>query len=89
MQHKDARILVIDDEPMMSDSLKQNLVEEGYTVDTAATGAEAIDPFHSFIGSDALRMSLAARIIEAHGGEAGPGTGLLRVRLPIKHSSDE
>ncbi len=50
---------------------------------------DGIDPFHSFIGSDALRMSLAARIIEAHGGEAGPGTGLLRVRLPIKHSSDE
>ncbi|MBA3767308.1 MAG: hypothetical protein H0W99_10030 [Acidobacteria bacterium] len=50
---------------------------------------DGIDPFHSFIGSDALRMSLAARIIEAHGGEAGAGDCLLRVRLPIKHSSDE
>jgi DNA-binding NtrC family response regulator len=45
LQHKDARILVVDDEPMMADSLKQNLVEEGYTVDTAATGAEAIELF--------------------------------------------
>ena len=45
---------------------------------------DGIDPFHSFIGSDALRMSLAAKIIEAHGGEAGPDAGLLRVRLPIK-----
>ena len=45
MAHKDARILVIDDEPMMSDSLKQNLVEEGYSVDTAASGTEAIELF--------------------------------------------
>ncbi len=45
MERKDARILVIDDEPMMTDSLKQNLVEEGYTVDTAATGAKAIEIF--------------------------------------------
>lgn len=45
MERKDARILVIDDEPMMADSLKQNLAEEGYTVDTAATGAEAIELF--------------------------------------------
>ncbi len=45
MERKDARILVIDDEPIMSDSLKQNLAEEGYTVDTAATGAEAIATF--------------------------------------------
>lgn len=30
---------------MMADSLKQNLAEEGYTVDTAATGAEAIEFF--------------------------------------------
>ena len=45
MERKDARILVIDDEPMMADSLKQNLAEEGYTVDTAATGAEAIEFF--------------------------------------------
>src|SRR2546425_12071515 len=29
----------------MADSLKQNLVEEGYSVDTAATGAEAIELF--------------------------------------------
>ena len=29
----------------MADSLKQNLIEEGYSVDTAATGAEAIELF--------------------------------------------
>jgi signal transduction histidine kinase len=49
---------------------------------------DGVDPFHSFVGSDALRMSLAARIIEAHGGEASPDTGLLRVRLPVKNSDE-
>lgn len=45
MDKKDVRILVVDDEPTMADSLKQNLVEEGYSVDTAATGTEAIELF--------------------------------------------
>ncbi|HZI18177.1 MAG TPA: sigma-54 dependent transcriptional regulator [Pyrinomonadaceae bacterium] len=45
MERKDVRILVIDDEPMMADSLKQNLAEEGFTVDTASTGAQAIELF--------------------------------------------
>jgi DNA-binding NtrC family response regulator len=45
VDRKDVRILVIDDEPMMADSLKQNLSEDGYTVDTASTGAEAIELF--------------------------------------------
>ncbi len=39
------RILVVDDEPMMSDSLRRHLEEEGYAIDTAATGAQAIDLF--------------------------------------------
>ena len=42
------------------------------------------DPFHSYAGGDALRMSLAAKIIEAHGGEARHEDGRLRVRLPLK-----
>jgi signal transduction histidine kinase len=41
------------------------------------------DPFHSFAGSDELRLSLAARIVEAHGGSAGRERGALRVRLPL------
>ena len=45
MEKKDVRILIVDDEPTMADSLKQNLIEEGYAVDTAATGAEAIELF--------------------------------------------
>lgn len=45
MDKKDVRILVVDDEPTMADSLKQNLAEEGYSIDTAATGAEGIELF--------------------------------------------
>ena len=141
MERKEARILVIDDEPMMADSLKQNLAEEGYSVDTAATGAEELggdfdaaamteafktitssalalgpadaaaglsislapgaggqsaivewrgvkamngdDPFHSFAGSEGLRLSLAAKIIEAHGGKTNYGANTLSAELPL------
>ena len=45
MENMDVRILVVDDEPTIADSLKQNFMEEGYSVDIAATGAEAIELF--------------------------------------------
>ena len=41
------------------------------------------DPFHSFAGSNEIRLSLAARIIEAHGGSANRHNGALCVRLPL------
>ena len=41
------------------------------------------DPFHSFAGSNEIRLSLAARIIEAHGGSATRHDGFLTVRLPL------
>jgi signal transduction histidine kinase len=46
------------------------------------------DVFRSFNGSDALRLSLAARIIEAHQGTAEQQANMLRVRLPIKNSDE-
>ena len=46
------------------------------------------DLFHSFAGSDALRMSLAAKIIAAHGGEAEQQADALRVRLPLQKSNE-
>ncbi|HYH84372.1 MAG TPA: sigma-54 dependent transcriptional regulator [Pyrinomonadaceae bacterium] len=45
MERKDVRILVVDDEPSMVDSLRQNLAEEGYNVDTAPNGTRAIELF--------------------------------------------
>lgn len=44
------------------------------------------DPFRSFSGSEAIRMSLAAKIVEAHGGSAEQEHQLLRVRLPLTDS---
>lgn len=41
------------------------------------------DPFHSFVGSNEIRLSLAARVIEAHGGSASRENGALCVRLPL------
>ncbi len=62
--------------------------------ETSASGRAAViewelkddvdhDIFHSFAGSEAIRMSLAARVIEAHGGTAECEGGTLRVRLPL------
>jgi hypothetical protein len=42
------------------------------------------DVFRSLRGASALRMALAARIVEAHNGTAEQQSGLLRVRLPIQ-----
>jgi light-regulated signal transduction histidine kinase (bacteriophytochrome) len=41
------------------------------------------DPFHSFKGGEAIRMSLAAKIIEAHEGSAEYTEDVLRIRLPL------
>ncbi|HEY0077101.1 MAG TPA: hypothetical protein VGB73_00535 [Pyrinomonadaceae bacterium] len=41
------------------------------------------DPFRTFAGGHGLRLALAARIIQAHGGEAAHDSGVLRVRLPL------
>jgi len=41
------------------------------------------DPFRSFAGTDEIRMSLAARIIEAHGGSAKYQDGRFLVILPL------
>ena len=41
------------------------------------------DPFRSFAGSDEIRMSLAAKMIEAHGGSAEQRKQTLSVRLPL------
>ena len=44
-KNKDTRILVVDDEPLMSDSLRQHLSDEGYAVDVSSSGTQAIDLF--------------------------------------------
>jgi len=45
--------------------------------------AKGHDPFTSFAGSDGLRMAMAARVVEAHGGSARGENSTLSVRLPL------
>jgi hypothetical protein len=40
------------------------------------------DPFHSFVGSEEIRLALAAKIIEAHGGSAKLADDRFVVQLP-------
>ncbi|MDX6692434.1 MAG: hypothetical protein QOF02_37 [Blastocatellia bacterium] len=53
-------------------------------IEWSSVTANGTDPFHSFAGSDALRMSLAAKIIAAHGGETTRQADTIRVRLPLQ-----
>ena len=41
------------------------------------------DPFHSFMGSEEIRLALAAKIIEAHGGSAKIAEDRFVVKLPL------
>jgi light-regulated signal transduction histidine kinase (bacteriophytochrome) len=45
--------------------------------------SQGVDPFQSFIGSEGIRMSLAARIVSAHRGQASGDQNGLRVSLPV------
>src|SRR5438034_2288602 len=80
---QDVRILVVDDEPMMSDSLRQHLVEEGYSVDTAASGAEAIDLFdggaHHLVICDVQLPDMDGLTLLRHMKDAKPNTEVIVV----------
>src|SRR5260370_22571556 len=80
---QDIRILVIDDEPMMSDSLRRHLEEEGYAVDTAATGAEAIDLFdggaHHLVICDLQLPDMDGLTLLRHMKDAKPTTEVIVV----------
>jgi len=44
-ENKGAHILVVDDEPVVSDCLKRMLILDGHTVETATCGVEALAQF--------------------------------------------
>jgi len=81
--NKDARILVVDDEPLMADSLRQNLAEEGFVVDTAATGAQAIEQFdvggHQLAICDLQLPDMDGLDVLRHIKEARPATEVIVV----------
>src|SRR5256714_3679628 len=80
---QDVRILVVDDEPMMSDSLRSHLMDEGYAVDTAASGAEAIDLFdggaHHLVICDVQLPDMDGLTLLRHMKDAKPNTEVIVV----------
>src|SRR5881398_1744537 len=80
---QDIRILVIDDEPMMSDSLRRHLEEEGYSVDTASSGTEAIDLFdggaHHLVICDLQLPDMDGLELLRHMKDAKPATEIIVV----------
>jgi hypothetical protein len=86
--HVGAQTLRPQDADSVSEVLRLRREETGgkamAVIEWPGIKAEIDDPFHSFAGSNALRMSLAAKVIEAHGGEARPEADALTVRLPLE-----
>ncbi|MGW3124054.1 response regulator [Streptomyces sp. NPDC001107] len=77
------RILVVEDEPKMRDLLRRALSEEGYAVDTAADGPQAL-ALTDVAAFDAMVLVLAgagyvtlSRFREAQS-EYGTATGIAR-----------
>jgi two-component system response regulator MprA len=54
---KGGRVLVVDDEPMVRDTLGQVLTDEGYIVDVAVDGEDALDHVHA-ARPDAILLDL-------------------------------
>ncbi len=83
MEKKDVRILVVDDEESMTDALRLNLVEEGYTVDTAATGGQAIELFdqggHQLAICDLQLPDMDGLEVMRHIKDARPNTEVIMV----------
>ena len=83
MEKKDVRILVVDDEESTADSLKINLVEEGYSVDTAATGGQAIELFdqggHHLAICDLQLPDMDGLEVMRHVKDARPNTEVIMV----------
>src|SRR5437660_8547167 len=79
----DVRILIVAAEPMMSDSLRQHLMEEGYAVDTAANGQEAIDLFdggaHHLVICDLQLPDMDGLTLLRHMKDAKPATEVIVV----------
>src|SRR6185295_17131976 len=82
-KNKDIRILVVDDEPMMSDSLRQHLTEEGYTVDVSSSATDAIDLFdggaHHLVICDLQLLDMDGLELVRHMKDASPTTEVIVV----------
>ena len=81
MENKDVRILVVDDE--IADQLKLHLESEGYSVDTATTGAEAIERFdqggHHLAICDLMLPDIDGLEVMRHMKDARPNTEVIMI----------
>ena len=59
--------------------------DNGHAATIEWSGLQKIDhdPFHSFAGSEEIRLALAAKIVEAHGGSATLADDRFVVQLPL------
>ena len=62
---------------------EKNAVGHNAIIEWHTADAFDHDPFRSFAGTSEIRMALAAKVIEAHGGSAERMNSALRVRLPL------
>lgn len=80
---RDIRILIVDDEPMITDGLRRHLADEGYDVDTASSGSEAIDLFdagaHHLVICDLQLPDIDGLTLLRHMKDAKPTTEVLVV----------
>lgn len=58
--------------------------QKSAVIEWSSITSNGTDPFHSFAGSDALRMTLAAKVIAAHDGETTQQADAIIVRLPLQ-----
>lgn len=81
MEQEAKRILVVDDEQIMLDSLKQNLEEENYKVDTASNGADGIENFdrtaHHLVICDLLLPDMDGMEVLKHVRNSAPNTEVI------------
>src|ERR687895_229733 len=82
-KNKEIRILVVDDEPMMSDALRQHLSDEGYSVDVSSSGTQAIDLFdggaHHLVICDLQLPDMDGLELLRHMKDAKPSTEVIVV----------
>jgi DNA-binding NtrC family response regulator len=78
---KDVRVLVVAEEDLMAGSLKVNLTREGYSVDTAPSGARAIELFdqeaHQLVICDLQLSDIDGLAVMRHMKNAHPATEVI------------
>src|SRR5262252_4455761 len=78
---QDVRILIVDDEAPITDSLRLHFEHEGYSVDTAASGAEAIERFdqggHHLAICDLHLPDIGGMEVMRHMKDARPNTEVI------------